>query len=92
MDYDKFFYFYDIFPQSKEALEKVGLNLHYLATWRDLLGICREQEYFSLEVLVEVERFLDDPISWSGAHGEATELPILEEQPKIGVSAGADSG
>ena len=71
-------FYYDIFPQSREALEKVGLKLHYLATWRDVLTICREQEYFAPEVLVEVERFLDDPISWSGAHGGATELAILE--------------
>jgi len=70
-------FYYDIFPQSTKALEKVGLNLHYLATWRDVLTICREQEYFAPEVLVEVERFLDDPISWSGAHGGATELAIL---------------
>ena len=39
-------FYYDIFPESRENLEKIGLNLHYLATWRDVLAVCKNQKYF----------------------------------------------
>ena len=70
-------FYYDIFPQSRQTLEKIGLKLHYLATWRDVLAICKEQKYFDQETLKQVESFLDDPVAWSGAHGGATEISPL---------------
>lgn len=67
-------FYYDIFPGARESLEKVGLNLHYLATWRDVLAVCKKQNYFDPETLKQVESFLDAPLAWSGANGGATEI------------------
>lgn len=60
---------YGIFPQSVTALAEIGVTLHALATWRDVLAEARAGRYFDDATLGEVERFLDDPVSWSAAHG-----------------------
>ena len=68
-------FFYDIFPDTRENLSNIGLKLLYLATWRDVLAVCKSQNYFTPKTLDEVEKFLDDPLTWSGDHGGATHLP-----------------
>jgi orotate phosphoribosyltransferase len=55
---------YGIFPQSVESLKAVGVRLHALATWRDVLNVARADGYFDPETLDQVERFLNDPDGW----------------------------
>lgn len=73
-------FYYDIFPETRGNLQKIGLNLHYLATWRDVLAVCQSQDYFDPETLKQVESFLDDPLAWSGANGGATEVTALTKK------------
>lgn len=73
-------FYYDIFPEARENLEKIGLNLHYLATWRDVLAVCKKQNHFDPETLKQVENFLDEPLAWSGANGGATEISALTKK------------
>src|SRR3954465_5539009 len=63
------FFFYDIFPHAREEMEELGVRLHYLATWWDVLRVARENEYFATRTLDEVESFLKRPAEWSAAHG-----------------------
>jgi orotate phosphoribosyltransferase len=35
-------FYYDIFPQTKIALDKIGLQMHSLATWWDVLKVAKE--------------------------------------------------
>lgn len=65
------FFFYDIFKGALEELRAMGVELHYLATWRDVLEIARAHEYFPAAALNEVEKFIADPVAWSAAHGGA---------------------
>jgi orotate phosphoribosyltransferase len=65
------FFFYDIFAGARADMEKLGINLHYLATWRDVLSVAREHRYFPEDALNEIESFIADPIAWSAAHGGA---------------------
>ena len=37
------FFFYDIFPEGKKILADLGVTLHSLATWWDVLGGCEEK-------------------------------------------------
>ena len=67
-------FYYDIFPEANQNLSSIGLNLHYLATWHDVLALCRKQAYFDEKTLEQVESFLNDPIAWSGANGGVTEI------------------
>lgn len=65
------FFFYDIFKGALEELRAMGVTLHYLATWRDVLEVARAHKYFPADALNEVEKFIADPVAWSAAHGGA---------------------
>lgn len=63
---------YGIFPQSEKSMKDIGVKLHALCTWWDALAVAREQGSFDAQTLNAVESFLNDPVSWSAAHGGAT--------------------
>ena len=67
-------FYYDVFPGTPERLEAAGMRLHYLATWWDILDVCKKQKHLSPEVLREVENFLHNPLEWSANHGGIAEL------------------
>ncbi|MEI6559584.1 MAG: orotate phosphoribosyltransferase [Rhodospirillaceae bacterium] len=63
---------YGIFPQSQVTMDSLGVRLHALATWWDVLAAARKHQYFDKETLREVESFLGNPVPWSAARGGAT--------------------
>jgi len=65
---------YGIFPQSEKIMDEMGVKLHALATWWDVLRVAREGNYFDAHTLGEVEKFLHAPEAWSASNGgnEAT--------------------
>lgn len=69
-------FYYDIFPEVRDRLGEHGIQLHHLATWRDVLAEAREGNYFDAGVMNEVEAFLDNPLPWSEAHGGKGEISI----------------
>jgi len=69
------FFFYDIFAGARADLAAMGVELHCLATWRDVLAVARAHEYFPAEALNEVEKFIADPVDWSATHG-GTDKPM----------------
>ena len=62
-------FFYDIYPGALEVLEREGVRLHYLCTWKDVLLVAKEKKYYEPSVLKAVESFLLDPVSWSKQNG-----------------------
>lgn len=72
-------FFYDVFKGSREALRAEGVELHSLATWRDVLKVARDGAYFDEATLNSVADFLDDPLAWSKAHGGVDSLPSLNK-------------
>ena len=68
-------FFYDIFPNSRELMADLGIQLHYLTTWWDVLGVAKESGHFDPKVLAEVESFLHEPARWSAAHGGIADYP-----------------
>ena len=63
---------YGIVPQSQQIMADLGVNLYALATWWDVLAAAKKHQYFDADTLREVESFLNDPVTWSGAHGGTT--------------------
>lgn len=55
---------YGIFPASEENMAAMGVTLHALATWWDVLDVARERDYFDQETLSSVEDFLKAPAAW----------------------------
>ena len=66
-------FFYDIFPEGRAALDDLGVTLHALTTWRDVLAVAKAAGTFSPAVLAEVEAFLNKPAEWSASHGGKVE-------------------
>jgi orotate phosphoribosyltransferase len=66
---------YGIFPQSEQLMAEIGVKLHSLANWWDVLKVAKSEGRFDAPTMREVEKFLNDPVSWSAAHGGASELP-----------------
>jgi orotate phosphoribosyltransferase len=52
----------------------LGITLHYLVTWRDVLAVARAHRYFETSTLDAVEAFLNAPAEWSAAHGGISEF------------------
>ncbi len=73
-------FYYDIYPDARKNLEDHGLKLHHMATWRDVLSVCKKQNYFDTETLTQVEMFLDSPLKWSSEHGGAAEIAGLNKE------------
>ena len=54
-------FYYDIFPQCRECLDSLGVRLHALCTWWDVLQSAREDSFFSEDVCAQVEKYLKNP-------------------------------
>ena len=68
-------FYYDIFPESRATMSELGVKLHYLATWWDVLSVVKEGAYLAAAQLSEVENFLRAPAQWSAAHGGVSSFP-----------------
>ena len=62
-------FYYGIFVETDAKLQKAGIELHYLATWWDVLAECKETNKFSNTTIKKVEEFLRDPHAWSQENG-----------------------
>ncbi len=65
-------FYYDIFPESKKIIADIGVSLHYLATWWDVLAVVKKDAYLKPAQIAQVESFLHEPAKWSAAHGGAS--------------------
>ena len=62
-------FYYDIFKDTLPNLKKHNLNLHYLATWWDVLKCAKSLKKFDKKTLEKVENFLNNPLQWSKQNG-----------------------
>ncbi len=62
-------FFYAAFPGAEATMKDLGVTLHYLATWQNVLQAAEEGQYFDQDAIDGVRAFLDDPIGWSRDHG-----------------------
>ena len=69
VDHVLVFFFYDIYPEARQIISDLGVTLHSLATWWDVLAVAKAGGKFDAAKLAEVEKFMHDPAGWSKAHG-----------------------
>ena len=62
-------FYYDLIADTKKQLLKHGLELHYLATWWDVLAELKSYNKFDVKTVETVEAFLHDPTGWSVKNG-----------------------
>jgi orotate phosphoribosyltransferase len=56
---------YGIFNDIHDHLAPLGITLHALANWWDLLEVARQDDLLPEEVMSEIAAFLHDPTHWS---------------------------
>ena len=66
-------FFYDIYKDSRRILGDLGVTLHALTTWWDVLAVAKSSGKFDPKMLADVEAFMNDPAGWSKAHGGVAE-------------------
>jgi orotate phosphoribosyltransferase len=66
-------FFYDIYKDSRRILGDLGVTLHALTTWWDVLAVAKASGKFEAKMLAEVEAFMHDSAGWSKAHGGVAE-------------------
>ncbi len=66
---------YGIFKASDDNMNALGIKLHALTTWWDVLKTASGLNYFDEKTLKSVESFLHDPVQWSVQHGGVGEIP-----------------
>lgn len=69
-------FYYDIFPEARANMKSKGVDLHYIATWRNVLAVARKQALFDENTLNEVEAFLNAPLDWSARNGGVSALAV----------------
>lgn len=65
---------YATFP-TEQLLGPMGVRVHSLATWRDILAVAQERKDFSQAELDELAEFLRDPAAWSARRGGRGSYP-----------------
>lgn len=50
---------------SHDALKEMGMTLHALTSWKDVLNVARKENYFDEATAQSVESFLADPDGWN---------------------------
>ncbi|RMD62861.1 MAG: orotate phosphoribosyltransferase [Alphaproteobacteria bacterium] len=67
---------YGIFPRTTALLKEHGVRLHALATWWDVIAAAEARAYLPPQGLATVRAFLEDPETWSAAHGGKTSADL----------------
>jgi len=62
-------FYHGVFPGSSDRLTRLGLTLHPLAQWDDVLRLHPDHSGLGPSEREEIERFLPDPAAWSAFHG-----------------------
>ena len=75
VDHGMALFYYGIFREAEARFANGKVALHHIATWREVLEVARQQALFDQDKLTSVQKFLDDPLAWSAAHGGVAELP-----------------
>lgn len=65
-------FFYGVFPGALNELKNMGVTLHYLTTWHEVLSEAEKGGDFTASEIDGVREFLDNPLKWSAAHGGKT--------------------
>lgn len=67
-------FFYDIFKEGRKILADIGVTLHHLTTWWDVLAVAKASGKYDPKLLADIETFMNDPAGWSKAHGGVAEV------------------
>ena len=60
---------YGIYEASQKNMDALGITLHALTSWPEVLKTARDNNYVDAKTFDSVQSYFDDPVAWSVAHG-----------------------
>ena len=64
---------YDIFKDADTSLKKNNIEVHHLTDWENVYNEMCNMSKFEADILSEIRRFLDDPVTWSNDKKQVSE-------------------
>ena len=65
---------YNIFEDAAITLKKNNIDIHYLTDWEEVYNEICKMDKFSLDILSEIRKFLDDPVTWSNKKNQLNDV------------------
>ena len=65
---------YNIFNDVDTALKENNIEVHHLTDWEDVYNEMCNMNKFETNILSEIRRFLDDPVTWSNDKKQVNRL------------------
>ena len=62
-------FYYDTFAESRRTMDELDIQIHALATWQDIIGLAKADNFLTPGDIDKVELFLSHTSDWSKAHG-----------------------
>jgi orotate phosphoribosyltransferase len=62
---------------SQQSMRDMGITLHALTSWKDVLKVAKAEGYFDADTAASVEEYLQNPDLWASSRGF---LPVVKEQ------------
>ena len=63
---------YNIFKEADISMKRNNIKVHHLTDWEDVYNQMRFMNTFDSSILLEIRKFLDDPVSWSNYKNQIT--------------------
>ena len=65
---------YNIFEDAAVILKKNNIDVHYLTDWEEVYNEICKMDKFGLDILSEIRKFLDDPVTWSNKKNQFNDV------------------
>ena len=64
---------YNIFKDADTSLKRNNIEVHHLTDWENVYNEMCNMSKFEADILSEIRRFLDDPVTWSNDKKQVSE-------------------
>ena len=65
---------YNIFKEADISMKRNNIKVYYLTDWEEVYNQMRLMNAFESSILLEIRKFLDDPIAWSNHKNRVTKM------------------
>jgi len=65
---------YNIFGEADNSMKRNNIKVYHLTDWEEVYNQMRSMNTFETSILLEIRKFLDDPVAWSNYKNGITKL------------------
>ncbi len=65
---------YNIFKEADISMKRNNIEVYHLTDWEEVYNQMRSMDAFETSIILEIRKFLDDPVAWSNYKNQITKL------------------